>query len=62
MLGLLIVAENDDLSLMIVPDPRDSSVLLAYAQFGDIEFPPIPIPIDDLKKVLGVLDGTTKKN
>lgn len=62
MLGLMIVAENDDISLMIVPDPQNPSVLLAYFQFGDLEFPAVPIPINDLKHVLEVLNGNKKAN
>jgi len=62
MLGILVVAENDDVSMMVVPDPLDSKVLLVFVQYGDIEFPSIPLPISDLKQVLEVLDGNKKAN
>lgn len=60
MLGLMIVANDDDLSMMVVPDPDNPLQLLVFCQFGDLEFPPIPIYIPDLKQVLEVLDGIKK--
>lgn len=62
MLGILVVAEADDISMMVLPDPNNPAVLLVYLQYGDLEFPSIPLPIPDLKHVLEVLDGSKKAN
>lgn len=57
MLGLLIVSDDGEVACAIVPSALDSSVVILTVKFFDIELPPIPLPVAQLRAALEVWFG-----
>lgn len=60
MVGLLIMSEDGDVSVAILPNPLDRTVVMLYVQFHDLELPPIPVPAAELQASLEVWFGKPK--
>lgn len=62
MVGLLVMSADGDLSVAILPNPLDRSVVMLHVQFHDLELPPIPVPVAELRASLEVWFGKPKTN
>jgi len=57
MNGLLIMSEDSEVACCILPHPSDSDTVLLYVIFYDLELPPIPVPVKELRTCLEVWYG-----
>lgn len=63
MIGLVIASNDGDIVVMLLPTvPYDGNVILGYS-IGDVELPPVPIPVDDLLTMIKeAKNGNQKAN
>jgi hypothetical protein len=60
MLGMLVISDDGDIACAIYPHPELKDTLLLFVQFYDLEVPPIPVPLSDLRTALEVWFGKSK--
>lgn len=61
MISLIIASDDGDIVVMILPSiPYDGNVILGYS-IGDVDLPPVPIPVDDLLTMIKEAKNGDKK-
>jgi len=53
MNAFIVVAADDDLTVMVSSNPSLPSVLVVSALYHDIEIPPFPLPMSEIEQLLG---------
>lgn len=53
MKTIVIVAADNDLTIMVSFDPTLSNMLVVSALYCNIEIPAFPIPVDEIEHLLG---------
>lgn len=60
MNGLLIMSSDSEVACCITPHPTEHGTVLLYVIFYDLELPPIPVPVAELKASMEVWFGNAK--
>jgi hypothetical protein len=57
MQGVMVLSEDGSVGAVVMPHPTDTTIVLLYVIFYDLELPPVPIPVKELRTALAVWFG-----